>query len=102
MVYLGLDWIRYQFLAFYPVKGIHQILSPCVLGKMELEGLVLEIRALLNRKRPHLILTNHSKSPTFVMLSSLYLVYFSTVFCSGLFAVLILHHVPMFILQSDI
>lgn len=61
MVYLGLDWIRYQFQAFYPEKVIHQILSPCVSGKMELEGLVLEIRVALNRKRPHSILTHYSK-----------------------------------------
>lgn len=65
MVCLGLDSIRYQFLAFYQVKVIRLIVSPCASGKMEREGSVLETKVAPNRNRPHLMLTRCSKCPTY-------------------------------------
>ena len=61
MVYLGLVWRRYLFLAFYPGKASRQIPFPCVLDMMELGESILVTRGVLTRRRPHLIITLHGK-----------------------------------------
>lgn len=61
MVCLVLVWRRYLFLAFYPGKALPQIPFPCVLDMMELGESTLVTRGVLTRKKPHLIMTLHSK-----------------------------------------
>lgn len=53
MVYLDLDWRRYQCPAFWQVKGSLQIPSPCVLEKMVLGESILETKVALTNKKLH-------------------------------------------------